>query len=112
MTEKQSGVICGYQETENGPITWRRELPLHCLLSRYAAFSLCDICIATNLLFSGLRPLITKLLAGLLESKQSLLWTYERYFTEVSKILSKVMVKFYILGESKFRTVYLDRTAE
>lgn len=56
--------------------------------------------------------MVVKLLAGLLESKQHLSWNYERYFHEVAKILSKVMIKFYVLGEINYRTVYLDKTTE
>lgn len=32
-TEKASGVISGTQTSDNGPIDWGRELPVHCELS-------------------------------------------------------------------------------
>lgn len=48
-TKKTSGVISGTQTTENGQIEWSRQLPAHCQLS------------------TGLKQLVTPLLAGLLE---------------------------------------------
>lgn len=48
-TKKASGVISGTQTSENGQIEWSRTLPAHCQLS------------------TGLKQLVTPLLAGLLE---------------------------------------------
>lgn len=48
-TKKASGVISGTQTSENGQIEWSKQLPPHCQLS------------------SGLKRLVTPLLAGLLE---------------------------------------------
>lgn len=48
-TKKTSGVISGTQTSENGQIEWSRQLPPHCQLS------------------TGLKELVTPLLAGLLE---------------------------------------------
>lgn len=78
-TKKASGVISGSQATENGPIEWCRELPKACQLS------------------VGLRKLITPILAGILEVDSQLIWSFDKFFTEVTNTLSrKVVHVFYI----------------
>lgn len=78
-TKKASGVISGSQATENGPIEWCRELPKTCQLS------------------AGLKKLITPILAGILEVDSQLIWTFDKFFAEVTNTLSrKVTHVFYI----------------
>lgn len=116
-TKKASGVISGTQTSENGQIEWSRQLPAHCQLS------------------SGLKQLVTPLLAGLLEvthkiipfsvsvptianyisfdcfgefqEKQSKMWSFERFFKEVTLILSKrVLHVFYMNNTSSIEVSF------
>lgn len=73
-TKKASGVISGVQVVENGPITWSRTLPAHCQLSE------------------GLKLFVTPFLAGLLEESQDKMWSFERFFQEVTNVLVKKVV--------------------
>lgn len=73
-TKKASGVISGVQVVENGPITWSRTLPAHCQLSE------------------GLKQFVTPFLAGLLEESQDKMWSFDRFFSEVTNVLVKKVV--------------------
>lgn len=84
-TKKASGVISGVQLVENGPITWSRTLPAHCQLSE------------------GLKQYVTPFLAGLLEESQDKMWSFERFFTEVTNVLSKKVV--YIFHMNRVSTI-------
>ncbi|KAK0089964.1 hypothetical protein PV325_004441 [Microctonus aethiopoides] len=70
-TKKASGVISGTQTSENGPIDWSRELPRNCRLSY------------------GLKKIVTPLLAGLLEVDRQRIWSFERFFAQVTDILCR-----------------------
>ncbi|XP_055383015.1 serine/threonine-protein kinase TBK1 [Condylostylus longicornis] len=84
-TQKNSGVISGIQLTENGPIEWSRTLPAHCQLSE------------------GLKTLVTPLLAGLLEENREKMWSFDRFFQEVTHILSKRIIQmFYINNVTRY----------
>lgn len=76
-TKKASGVISGVQVVENGPITWSRTLPVHCQLS------------------DGLKHFVTPLLAGLLEESQETMWSFDRFFAEVTNVLVKKFVHIF-----------------
>ena len=80
-TKKSSGVISGVQTSENGPIQWNRELPTTCLLS------------------AGIKKHITPLLAGLLEVNPQKMWTFERFFSEVTKILNKKKIHIFYMNK-------------
>ncbi|CAB3368359.1 Hypothetical predicted protein [Cloeon dipterum] len=67
-TKKASGVISGFQTSEDAPITWSRELPASCQLSH------------------GLGALVTPLLAGLLETEPNKIWTFEQFFSSVTQV--------------------------
>lgn len=73
-TKKASGVISGVQVVENGPITWSRTLPAHCQLSE------------------GLKHYVTPFLAGLLEESQDKMWSFDRFFAEVTNVMIKKIV--------------------
>lgn len=90
-TKKASGVISGVQTSDNGPIQWSRELPSTCLLS------------------AGIKRHITPLLAGLLEVNPQKMWTFDKFFSEVTNILHKKKIHaFYVNKLSELR-VYLDK---
>ncbi|XP_042862364.1 inhibitor of nuclear factor kappa-B kinase subunit epsilon-like isoform X2 [Penaeus japonicus] len=89
-TEKAPGVISGVQTSENGPIDWCTELPETCQLSL------------------GLRKLVTPLLAGLLEVDPQRMWNFERFFQEVTMILSKKVVHVFFVNKVQPLTVYMD----
>lgn len=76
-TKKESGIISGVQLKDNGPIDWSQNLPPECRLS------------------SGLKKILTPLLAGVLEANQKLIWGFDRFFTEVTDILSRKIVHIF-----------------
>ena len=90
-TKKSSGVISGVQTSDNGPIQWSRELPNTCLLS------------------AGIKKHITPLLASLLEVNPQKMWTFDRFFTEVTKILNKKKLHIFFVNKLKELRVYLDK---
>lgn len=89
-TKKQPGVISGTQNTENGPIEWSRTLPPHCSLS------------------AGLKLLVTPLLAGLLEDTQKRMWSFERFFWEVTHILSRKVLHVFYMNRASSIEIFLD----
>ena len=90
-TKKASGVISGVQTSENGPIQWSRDLPNTCLLS------------------AGIKKHITPLLAGLLEVNPQKMWTFDRFFSEVTKILNKKKIHVFFVNKLTEMRVYLDK---
>ena len=90
-TKKASGVISGVQTSENGPIQWSREMPNTCLLS------------------AGIKRHVTPLLAGLLEVNPQKMWTFDKFFSEVTRILSKKKLHFFFVNRLSELRVYLDK---
>ena len=90
-TKKASGVISGVQTSENGPIQWSKELPSTCLLS------------------AGIKKHVTPLLAGLLEVNPQKMWTFDKFFSEVTRILSKKKLHFFYMNKMSELRVYLDK---
>lgn len=76
-TKKPSGSISGVQLKDNGAIEYSRDLPQDCRISY------------------GLKKIVTPLLAGLLEADPKRIWTFERFFREVTSILSCKVVHFF-----------------
>ena len=93
-TKKASGVISGVQTVENGPIQWSRELPSSCLLSQ------------------GIKKHLTPILAGLLEVNPQKMWTFEKFFNEVTNLLGKKKIYVYFMNRLSALRVYLDRWVE
>jgi len=91
-TKKASGVISGVQTAENGPIQWSRELPNTCLLSQ------------------GVKKHLTPILAGLLEVNPQKMWTFEKFFGEVTKLLGKKTIHIYFMNRLSELRVYLDQS--
>nr|CAG4640658.1 EOG090X01SN [Eulimnadia texana] len=75
--KKMSGVISGVQTAENGEIHWSRELPDSCLLS------------------NGIKKIVTPLFAGLMEVDPLKMWNFDRFFQEVTAILSRKPVHIF-----------------
>jgi len=90
-TKKASGVISGVQTAENGPIQWSRELPNSCLLSQ------------------GIKKHLTPILGGLLEVNPQKMWTFDKFFAEVTNLLSKKKVFVHFMNKLEARRVYLDK---
>ncbi|XP_078049644.1 I-kappaB kinase epsilon isoform X1 [Augochlora pura] len=88
-TEKATGVISGVQTSENGPIEWSRELPQNCQLS------------------AELKKIVTPLLAGLLEVDPQKIWSFDRFFTEVTETLSRKRVYVFNVHTSSLIKVFL-----
>lgn len=89
-TKKASGVISGTQTSENGQIEWSRTLPAHCQLS------------------TGLKQLVVPLLAGLLEENQQRMWSFDRFFKEVTNILSKKVLHVFYMSRASSIEVYMN----
>ncbi|CAG9761857.1 unnamed protein product [Ceutorhynchus assimilis] len=89
-TKKESGVISGIQTKENGPIEYKRELPVNCQLS------------------TGLKKIITPLLAGLLEADHKKIWTFDMFFGEVDGVLARKAVNIFHVNKSVLIKVYID----
>lgn len=88
-TKKASGVISGTQSTADGPIDWCRTLPKSCELS------------------AGLKVLVTPLLAGLLEVDQGKIWSFEKFFSEVTKLLSCTIIHLFNIHRVQMVKIYL-----
>ena len=91
-TKKASGVISGVQTTENGTIQWGRDLPNSCLLSR------------------GLKKHLTPILGGLLEVNQQKMWTFDKFFGEVTKLLTRKKIHIFFMNQLAPLRVYLDKS--
>ena len=89
-TKKAPGVIAGTQTSDNGPIEWSRQLPPHCQLK------------------AGLKFLVTPLLAGLLEENQQRMWSFDRFFFEVTHILSKRLLHVFYINKASSIEIYLE----
>lgn len=89
-TKKLAGCISGIQTTENGPIEWSRNLPDHCQVS------------------TGLKQLVTPLLSGLLEENQKRMWSFERFFNEVTNILNKKVVHIFYMNRASSIEVFME----
>ncbi|KAK7788610.1 hypothetical protein R5R35_005504 [Gryllus longicercus] len=92
-TKKASGVISGTQTSENGPIEWGKDLPSNCQLS------------------AGLKKLVTPLLAGLLEVDSQRIWNFEKFFSEVTGILSRKVVHIFHVNRAQCLKIYLHPDA-
>lgn len=89
-TKKLPGVISGTQLTESGPIEWCRNLPEHCQLS------------------AGLKLLVVPLLAGLLEENQKRMWSFERFFWEVTNVLNKKVIHVFYMNRAASVEIFMD----
>lgn len=89
-TKKLPGIISGIQTTENGPIEWTRNLPDHCQIS------------------TGLKFLVTPLLAGLLEESQKRMWSFERFFNEVTNILNKKVIHLFYMNRASSIEIFME----
>lgn len=87
-TKKASGVIAGTQTSENGPIDWYRDLPNNCQLT------------------TGLKKHVTLLLAGLLEVDSQRIWSFDRFFTEVTNILNRKVMHVYNVNKVQSIKIY------
>ncbi|KAK3579329.1 hypothetical protein CHS0354_029615 [Potamilus streckersoni] len=90
VRRKESGVISGVQKTEGGEIVWSRSLPVTCRHS------------------SGLKLLVTTLLAGLLETDPKRVWSFDTFFKEVDDIISKVKIDVFCPQTWACLKVYID----
>lgn len=89
ITKKASGVISGVQTSENGLIEWSKELPQNCQLS------------------VGLKKIVTPLLAGLLEVDPQKIWSFDRFFTEVTDMLCRKRVHIFNIHKGSLIKVFL-----
>lgn len=93
ISKKESGVISGQQHFEGGPILWGRELPATCVLS------------------SGLRQVITPVLAGLMEPDPARMLTYEQFFTRVQKLQAQIKLYIFHYTHAVMHTLFIDPSA-
>ncbi|XP_043274284.1 serine/threonine-protein kinase TBK1 isoform X2 [Venturia canescens] len=88
-TKKASGVISGTQLSENGPIEWSSDLPDNCRLS------------------FGLKKIVTPLLAGLLEVDRQKIWSFDRFFSQVTDTLARRAIHIFHVHRAESIQVYL-----
>lgn len=88
-TQKKSGIICGIQHSENGEIEWSRNLPKTCLLSPAA------------------QQLVTNLLAGLMECQPVNMWSFEKFFSTVTDVLSHKVYHIFAVNSMRDVVIYL-----
>ncbi|XP_015791606.1 serine/threonine-protein kinase TBK1 [Tetranychus urticae] len=88
-TEKASGIISGCQHTDNGEIVWSRNLPQTCLLS------------------PALQALIVPLLAGIMECDSHKMWSFDKFFTTVTYVLSHKVVYIFYINHMEDVVIYL-----
>ncbi|KAK7101898.1 serine/threonine-protein kinase TBK1-like [Littorina saxatilis] len=92
ISQKESGVISGQQHFEGGPILWGRELPATCLLS------------------SGVRQVITPVLAGLMEPNPASMLTYEAFFKSVKRLQAQTKLFIFNYVHASMNTLFIDPT--
>ena len=90
-TKKKPGIISGIQSAEGGDIEWGEKLPDTCQLSL------------------GAKSLVTPLLAGLLEVDQHVMWTFDRFFDEVTAMTSRRCVPVFHVNQLQHLRLYLHR---
>ncbi|XP_076469514.1 serine/threonine-protein kinase TBK1-like isoform X2 [Babylonia areolata] len=93
ISQKESGVISGQQHFEGGPIHWGRELPATCLLS------------------SGVRQVITPVLAGLMEPNASRMLSYDMFFASVKRLRAQEKLSIFNYTCASVHTLFIDSTA-
>ena len=77
------------QTSESGPIEWNRELPQNCQLS------------------IGLKKIVTPLLAGLLEVDPPKIWSFDRFFAEVTDTLCRKRIHIFNIHKGNLIKVFL-----
>ncbi|XP_043219531.1 inhibitor of nuclear factor kappa-B kinase subunit epsilon-like [Amphibalanus amphitrite] len=90
-TKKKPGIISGIQSAEGGEIEWGEKLPDTCQLSL------------------GAKSLVTPLLAGLLEVDQQVMWTFDKFFDEVTAMTSRRCVPVFHVNQLQHLRLYLHR---
>lgn len=89
--EKESGVISGIQRTAEGPIEYSKQLPKTCVLS------------------PCLKNLIVPILAGLMESKLALRWSFDRFFDAVNNINNMKIIKMFECNSGCNLRIYVGK---
>ncbi|CAG5134900.1 unnamed protein product, partial [Candidula unifasciata] len=90
ITQKESGVISGVQNFENGPIQWKRDLP------------------DTSPLSSGLKSIVIPLLAGLMEPDAAKMITYNGLFRMVQNIKQKIVLHVFYYNKCEDLKIYAE----
>lgn len=93
ISKKESGVISGQQHFEGGPILWGRELPNTCVLS------------------SGLRQVMTPMLAGLMEPNLARMLSYDAFFSSVQKLQAQTKLHIFHYNHAFMHTLFIDPSA-
>ncbi len=92
-TMKASGIISGVQrDSEDGPITWSRELPM------------------TTQLSGGLRCHVEDMLAGLLESDVNKMWSFQTFHGFAQSLVNKTVLDVFHVTTSQLLKVYINPT--
>uniref|UniRef100_A0A2C9K6B5 Protein kinase domain-containing protein n=1 Tax=Biomphalaria glabrata TaxID=6526 RepID=A0A2C9K6B5_BIOGL len=90
ITQKESGVISGVQNFENGPIQWKRDLP------------------ETSPLSSGLKSIVIPVLAGLMEPDPPKMVSYESLFRMVKNLCEKINISVFHFSRCEDLNIYAD----
>ncbi|GAB6028145.1 Inhibitor of kappa light polypeptide protein enhancer in B-cells kinase [Chamberlinius hualienensis] len=89
-TQKASGIISGVQNSNKGPIEWSDQLPSTCQLN------------------AGLKKYMTPMLAGLMECNPSLMWTFDKFFTEVTNLMQKIKINVFFVDQCRTFAIYCN----
>lgn len=89
IAQKEFGVIAGQQKTYNGDITWYKDLPDTCLLSKW------------------LRQVLTEMLARLLEIDPRKAMTFEAFFVAANDILTRHIVHVFSTSSARHIRLYM-----
>lgn len=91
--EKKSGVICAYQEEQNGKIIWETEFPDYISSSAH------------------LRNSLRLVLAGILESNAENCMPFEKFVDHIHAVTTSNCVTIFCLYNSSFLRIYTDSRA-
>ncbi|XP_046840740.1 serine/threonine-protein kinase TBK1-like [Xenia sp. Carnegie-2017] len=90
LTKKKPGIISGIQKDDNGPVEWSDRLPEHTRLSQ------------------GLKEILVKILARLLEADVEKGMKFNELFDAVENIKAMKVIHVYSLHSGTFYTIYAN----
>ena len=61
-------------------------------------------------MIAGLKKHLTPILAGLLEVNQQKMWTFDKFFGEVTKLLDRKKIHIFFVNNLSPLRVYLDKS--
>ncbi|XP_019854889.1 PREDICTED: serine/threonine-protein kinase TBK1-like [Amphimedon queenslandica] len=93
INEKKTGIILGWQQEYNAPIYYSDRLPPDIVISQ------------------GLRDIITPILAGVLDTFDSM-WAFDRFFKAIDGIKKQNVVHIFCVSRCTCHMIYVDDAGE